>query len=120
MVSALEIYLIGVADEVSMFFGILTMLCTFVFGLLMLHVVSDGGTEGQKKWLKIDICLLLCFFFSATITPSSKTLAAMYVVPAVVNSERLQSVGSDGLEILQELTKQWLKDLKDEKVEQVL
>ena len=40
--------------------------------------------------------------------PSSKTLAAMYIVPAIANNEKVQDVGNK----LYELSVEWLEELK--------
>ena len=51
------------------------------------------------------------------LVPNSKTIAAMYLVPAVVNNEHLQNSAGNALGLLEELTKKWLKDMVKQKGE---
>ena len=45
--------------------------------------------------------------------PSSKTLAAMYIVPAIANNEKVQDVGNR----LYDLAVEWMDELKPAKKE---
>ena len=53
-----------------------------------------------------------------TFLPSTKQMAAIYVVPAIVNNEKVQNISNKSLDIsnqLLDLTKEYLKDKAKEK-----
>lgn len=64
-----------------------------------------------KYWL-IFPAISLFFALVSTFTPSSKTLCAMYVIPAVANSQSIQEIGSEIIN----LSKEWLKELSPKNI----
>ena len=72
---------------------------------MLLAIEED--TSYCKKYIFWSILILIINCF----TPSSKTLASMIMIPAVVNNEQVQNIGKNSLTILEELTKQWVIDI---------
>ena len=111
-VTPLVIYPSGTADHVRDF-SILSLLIIAAIFLLFLgrYLIEDEKVPyfGTLAFLTVLFSFLLIF------TPSSKTLAAMYVIPAVVNNERIQNVGKNALERLELLIKQGVDELREEK-----
>ena len=111
-VTPLMIYLIGIADHVRDFSVLFSFIFTGIFLVFLIRYLADGDKInhlGTLAFLTGLLSLILIF------TPSSKTLAAMYVIPAVVNNEQIQNIGKNGLESLELLTKQWVYELREEK-----
>ena len=50
----------------------------------------------------------------AYLLPDTKLLAAMYIIPAVVNNEKVATMGTNLLETLTALTNKWMKDIVKE------
>lgn len=79
----------------------------------LLECFHAFGDEERGKWLIKRFAP--AFFVAALVAaliPSTKSAAAMYVVPAIVNSEAVQTIPAE----LTALAKDWLKDLhKDTK-----
>ena len=63
-----------------------------------------------KKLSKIFIiCAISCVSMNATMTfvPTTKEMAAIYVIPKIANNEQLQNIGNE----IMELATEWLKEL---------
>ena len=111
-VTPMMIYLIGIADHVRDFSVLFLFIFTGIFLVFLIRYLVDGDKIphlGTLAFLTGLLSLILIF------TPSSKTLAAMYVIPAVVNNEQIQNIGKNGLESLELLTKQWVDELREGK-----
>jgi len=106
--------------------GIVAVILAFAVGLglrLKTRDYSWETVEGVKainamgsKLLRVALPLFSAFMiFSFTgfaLTPSSRDMAAILVVPAIVNSEKVQVVGSQ----LYELAVEWMEELRPNKV----
>lgn len=120
-ISPLEIYFISLVDkviaisEVALFLGGLAASAFFVFW--MIGKAESYKTEEEERTLKrlwrclkfAAICVV-CSTVIHTFVPSSKTIAAMYFIPAIVNNEHIQNSTSNALKMLEGLTKEWLED----------
>ena len=58
-----------------------------------------------KKEFKVSVAFVVLFLLCATFIPSKKAAAFIYVVPKVVNNEKIQSIASDGLDAIATLVK---------------
>ena len=111
-VTPMMIYLIGMADHVRVFFVVSLFIIVGIFLLFLARYLVDSDKIPNLGTLIFSAALfssLLIFI------PNSKTLAAMYVIPAVVNNEQIQNIGKNGLKSLELLTKQWVDELREEK-----
>ena len=111
-VTPLMIYLIGIVDHVRDFSVLFLFIFTGIFLAFLIRYLADGDKIPHLGTLAF---LTVLFSFILIFTPSSKTLAAMYVIPAVVNNEQIQNIGKNGLESLELLTKQWVDELREGK-----
>lgn len=69
---------------------------------IMFSSSFDGGENEPLRWYSIPVAFVgIMFFVACFMTPSTKTLAAMYTVPAVVNSEKAQKIGNESIEVLE-------------------
>ena len=87
--SAWQIYLIGQADRIQDL-----CLITFALGLVFALVVVAHAQNERSPVPKLKLAALVVIaVVSLLITgffPSSKTLAAMYVIPPIVNNEQVK------------------------------
>lgn len=113
-ITAFDIYLVSLADKIispagfiaCFSLGITIFLCVIYFvGFDITEEVKQAKTA-----LKITTAIMIVCGFIAVFVPSSKTIAAMYVLPAIVNNEHIQNSTGNALEALENLTKEWLKD----------
>ena len=105
------IYWISVLDSMRDAMIVLAILSALITGFLALHAFLDDDLLPFKKAGVAAACVFVASLVIGSFTPSAKTCAAMYVVPAIANSEKLQGV-TDGI---YELALEWLKDLKSSK-----
>ena len=106
--SAFYIYLIGIVDKLIMLFiAYSAIVCALSF-MIFCNSSNNSNTKSiSKKFLISAICVFIITIF----IPSSKTLASMIMIPAVVNNEQVQNIGKNSLTVLEELTKQWIIDI---------
>ena len=105
---AFYIYLIGIVDKLIMLFiAYSAIVCALSFMIFCDSPDDSNAKSISKKFLISAICTFTITIF----IPSSKTLASMIMIPAVVNNEQVQNIGKNSLTILEELTKQWVIDI---------
>lgn len=62
----------------------------------------------SEKALRPSFITMIVVVTVATFMPNSKTLAAMIVVPAIVENQRIQNLGDNGLKLIEVKIKAWL------------
>ena len=116
MITPMQMYWLLKLDDIR-------TLCGFSAGFMLFVVVialvayKDDEEESVKKGATasfvfglLGLGLLSCVL---TFLPSTKQMAAIYVVPAIANNEKIQQIGGKTLDIsnqLLDLTKEYLKD----------
>lgn len=58
-----------------------------------------------KREFKVALAVFVLFTLVAVLLPSKQAAAFIYIVPKVVNNERIQSIADDGLDTLSALVK---------------
>lgn len=110
MVTPFDIYLLGTIDGFKEFLlvaGIVSFM-SLLFPLFRYMYETDLYDEVKKRTKTIFAVLLatsLVLFAAATLLPSSKTLAAMYVIPVLATPavEKLPQVAA-------KLADEWMKE----------
>ena len=118
-ITPFEIYLISFADNflATTVIVMLASVLACIFALVAIETCNCEEEKSAKKFMKkAATCFLIALGLFALV-PNSKTIAAMYLVPAVVNNKHLQNSAGNALEMLEELTKKWLKDITKQKRE---
>ncbi len=116
------IYVISTIDEVKRVFGSLCVLGFFiVFGLLFARIgtaiiESEETNEKFCRWFNPMMPKILgafiCVVLLNTFLPNQKTIAAMIVVPAIVNNENIQNISKNTLQWAEEYIKDQLQTKK--------
>lgn len=120
-ISPLEIYFISLVDKIDVisetiiFLGGLASSAFLFFwfiGKAENYKTEDDEKMLQRLWkcLKFSVTCVICSILLHTFIPNSKTIAAMYLIPAIVNNEHIQNSTSNALKMLEGLTKEWLED----------
>ena len=106
MISPFEIYLVmqldslvGLAIGFSILFGVATLFAVFA--------ALDDALDRPIFALSVTAGPFLVAALTAALLPSSKTAAAMVVIPAIANNEKIQDEASE----LYQLAKQGLKQV---------
>ena len=116
------IYVISTIDEVKRVLGSLCVLGFFiVFGLLFARIgtaiiESEETNEKFCRWFNPMMPKILgafiCVVLLNTFLPNQKTIAAMIVVPAIVNNENIQNISKNTLQWAEEYIKDQLQTTK--------
>lgn len=127
MLTETTIYFITRLDDVKAVFhgtaivsGILVLVSSF--GVLILlsdaetnpNVITDNWNKLMKWWKSVRLTcfvLFIVFLVAYALTPTTKEMAAIKVIPAIVNSRDIQEIGQD----FKVLAKEWLNELRPEK-----
>ena len=116
------IYVISTIDEVKRVLGSLCVLGFFiVFGLLFARIgtaiiESEETNEKFCRWFNPMMPKILGAFICVVLLnpflPNQKTIAAMIVVPAIVNNENIQNISKNTLQWAEEYIKDQLQTKK--------
>jgi hypothetical protein len=115
MISAWDVYWVMQLDAFNGFATFLAILggALIVLGGFMIGPVSDGEGPLAIRGTQLVRCgLIIMIFFAlvSTLLPSSKTAAAMILVPALTSDQVIEPVGKEARE-LYELAKQALTNV---------
>lgn len=108
--TSMQMYWIVILDSVVVASAVLTT----VFGLLAAAVMSYvAETRDYKATPLFGIVGVMALLMALiwTFTPSTKRMAAIIVVPKIVNNEKVQNVGNK----LYDLAVEWMDELKPKK-----
>ena len=90
------------------------------FGLIEdIFSIEDVGSFFKKvKNPIISVFLIGPFLFcSSFFIPSTKQMAVIYLLPKLINNQKIQDIGNDTLNILERLTKDYISKYLDEKIQ---
>lgn len=115
---AFLIYLVGIVDPLKEVAILITSIFSVGVGItVIISCVECEGIDALKQHWKILRAFLItiaCTLSIAVFTPNAKTIAAMAVIPAVVQNEKLQNIAGNSISALEKLTETWLKDLAED------
>ena len=109
MITPFQMYLLLMLDNVCVVTAIITIvlaLITFTIGVM--SVSSDVDEEGQKlarKFLKYLVPIFVLSLLSAVFIPNTNQAATIFLVPKVLNNEKVQDIGQNSLDLANNLLK---------------
>ena len=109
MLTSSMVYFAGIADPVRCFLLFVAFCNMAIVGLFFIF----SADIPQKTAIKAAVtatAVAMLFAFLAAITPSTKTVAAMYVLPAVASSEAVQKLPAE----VAGLALDWVKERREE------
>lgn len=119
------IYLITRLDTLSSmaeFFSIFGIIFFMILSIVyfILKVGEDFDTKNEvfkifNKTLKILIIVLTISLPLFILTPTTKEAAVIYLLPKIVNNEKIQKVPNNFLDLLNSKTEEWLEDITKKK-----
>ena len=116
------IYLVALADKLIRFFGVAVTALLTAGALCALAVPLFDDAWGKKenvallfakKYFKTWLITLIAISTIPVIVPSSKVLAAMYVLPPIVNSAAVQELPAELVELARAHIKDTINSLKE-------
>lgn len=112
---ALWIYLMEVADTLKITSEVIAMLSfIIVVGAFSVVVVATNDPPSKSDnripigCTIASLLIFVIFCFITVFTPSSKTIAAMLIVPAITQNQHIQNIGDNGLKLIEGRMKEWL------------
>ena len=109
MITSFQMYLLLMLDSICVVTAIITIVLafiTFLFGAML--VACDVNEEEQKyarKFLKYLVPIFVLSLLSAVFIPNTKQAATIFLVPKVLNNEKVQDIGQNGLDLANNLLK---------------
>ncbi len=126
MITGLEIYWFTRLDPIRCLVGTTAVMGLFLSFLMFLLYpafcdIFEYDEEKRKKSLALTTRLQIAVFsttvlcaFTYALTPTTKEMAAIKVVPMIANSESMRKLGDVGSNML-DLANEWLRELKPKK-----
>lgn len=119
MITPMQMYWLLKLDDINEAFSntvVLSILVLMVSTVIFCASFEAGDVKIYKlARISVLVSLLSAILFSCAVTflPTTKQMAAIYVVPAIANNEKIQQIGGKTLDIsnqLLDLTKEYLED----------
>ena len=105
MITTTQMYWIVTLDSMIAAMVVLTLL----FVIATVAAFGIAATANDHWWLPITSSIMLLVSIAGwTFTPSTKQIAAILVVPKIVNSEKFQTAGNR----LYDLAVEWMDELR--------
>lgn len=109
--TSMQMYWIVILDSVVAASAVLTVVFGLLTAVVTSYVVDTRDYRAVPLFGIVGVMALLMALFW-TFTPSTKQMAAIIVVPKIVNSEKVQNVGNK----LYDLAVEWMDELHPSKV----
>lgn len=116
-ISALDIYLVCLADSLVCCFAISIALSILAFIMLSCYICEEMCDRGYeyvddrvKIWHRRSVYIAIVSVILCVLTPNSNTIAAMYVVPALAKSELVSKDIPDAGKAILKLATKWAED----------
>lgn len=116
------IYLVALTDKLIMFSGtavvaLLTAGALCAFSIPLFYDIwgekENAALLFAKKYFKTWLITLIAISTIPVIVPSSKVLAAMYVLPPIINSAAVQELPAELVELARAYIKDTIGNLKE-------
>ena len=110
------IYWITRLDGIKTFLGTICVfsaiaLIIFIITCILTASYKDNEHRIQVKGLKISLFIFLSTALSVIFTPDTKQTCAMYVIPKIINNEKIQEAGKE----FYDLALDWMKEMHPRK-----
>jgi hypothetical protein len=125
MITPMQMYWLLKLDDIiniSLAMFVLTLLGFVICLTATIMYKGDEYYEDEYKKFRVGRNILFWFvlFFGSIVmfVPSTKQMAAIYIVPALTNNERVQNIGNKTLDVsedLLKLTEQYLQAVSIDK-----
>lgn len=109
------IYAISVWGNIKEFLFFAPFLGLFPMVIFLFAGVGAVREEERRSlgYAKKIAAACLISWLACAIIPSKQEMAAMVLIPAIANNEKVQNITGNSLSILEELTRKWLEELKE-------
>jgi hypothetical protein len=116
--SGWTIYLITRMDSIRATLLGMLVVCTVVTLVSFIVMVSSYNGYDDKIYdltrsflVKYCVPIVIVISVLLRVLPSTKELAAIYIVPRLVNNEQIQQIPNNAAILINEQLKSWMKDI---------
>lgn len=106
-ITPFTIYLISLLDNLIILYGV----TLFVLGLAAFFAVIHWFIEGGNSFVKPILISIVIIALLAAITPSSKTVVAMYLIPKIANIEGLDRIPANIIGFINKYLEDYTKEV---------
>ena len=117
MISSWMIYgmiVLGNLGIIGVIFGIISLTALFFAVIYYVIEISDFPDKDNVKAAKLLINRLIIasvvLWLLAALCPSTKEMAAIYLIPKIANNEQVQQIPNKALTVLNKYLDEWIKD----------
>lgn len=97
-------------DKICMFFEVLTLL-SFIISVVYAMTMENEVGESILKKLLIPITITLSLAVCIVFIPTTKEASVIYLLPKIVNNERVFNIADNTLKILEGETRRYLEQI---------
>lgn len=124
MITPMQMYWLLKLDDIGTTFSIIVGASIIIVLIsAFLYCISKGAEDEATTKISVHMLILslicsIIFLILNTFLPTTKQMAAIYVVPAIANNEKIQQIGGKTLDIsnqLLDLTKEYLVEQAKDK-----
>jgi len=114
--------LVGILTGLSIFSLIgFVFMCTCIINVSQNEYADDSDKNHCIFFKKhiIKIFFITLFFSLVTVaTPTTKQMCSIYLIPKIVNNERVQNIGDKSLTVIENKFEEWLNETIKNKEEE--
>jgi len=118
MISSWTIYGLIVLGNFGFLVGLTAVLLTFgliiVSGYYIMETTSDYSNKDDLKIIKPImkklVAAVVVLWLLTALWPSTKEMAAIYLIPKIANNEHVQKIPDKALTVLNKYLDEWIKD----------
>ncbi len=93
-------------------FSSIALICFIIFTIISKYCENDYQVSTSIKGIKISLPVFLASAVLSILSPNTKEACAIYIVPGIVNNEKIREVGNE----FYDLALDWMKELHPKKV----
>lgn len=109
MITSFQLYLILMLDGVRVVtttIAIILAIVTFIFGGLSVDdSITEEGHRHARKRLKYLVPVFILSLSAAVFIPNTEQAATIFLAPKILNNEKIQDIGQNGLDLANNLLK---------------
>ena len=116
-----EIYLLTRLTPINVLLTFIATISTIVLGTIIAVWIEDNDETYDeykvikhmisKKFILLGMASTLLLWVSVALLPTTKQAAAIYLIPKIVNNERICNMADNELKIVESETHQYLKEI---------
>jgi membrane-associated HD superfamily phosphohydrolase len=113
MITTWHMYLLTRLDSIVISTVLLFILSCIIIGLSIINWKIEDDSEPEKypkKTITIFSFILVISLLLSVVIPDTKTMALIYVIPKIINNEKVQKIPGKILDLANIKLDEWIKE----------